>query len=106
MSFGPLAVVVDRVDAEADDLDVALVELGLELGHVAELGRAHRREVLRVREQDRPRVADPVVELDAALGGVGLEIGCDVADAKTAMLSARLMISSCYARGAYSNRDS
>ena len=40
------------------------VELGLDLGHVAELGRADRREVLRVREQHGPRVADPVVEAD------------------------------------------
>ena len=56
------------------------VELGLELGHVAELGRADRGEVLGVREQHRPGVADPVVELDRALGGVGLEVGCGVVD--------------------------
>jgi hypothetical protein len=50
----PLLVVVDRVDGQSDDLDVALVEVRLDLRHVAELGRAHRREVARVREQDRP----------------------------------------------------
>jgi hypothetical protein len=38
-------VVVDRIDGEADDLDVPAVELGLDLGHVAELGRANGGEV-------------------------------------------------------------
>ena len=63
----PAVMVVDRVDADADDLDAALVELGLDPGHVAELGGADRGEVLGVREQDRPAVADPLVEADAAL---------------------------------------
>jgi hypothetical protein len=75
---GPAGMTVDRVDREADDLDAALVELGLDLRHVAELGGADRREVLRMREQDGPFVADPVVEFDAAFGGVGLEIRCRV----------------------------
>ena len=82
MSLAHWRVGLDRVDAEADDLHVALVELGLELRHVAELGGAHGREVLRMREQHRPRIADPVVEADPALGGVGLEVRRDVADAK------------------------
>ena len=37
-----------RVDAQADELDVALGELGLDLGHVAELGGADRGEILGV----------------------------------------------------------
>jgi hypothetical protein len=67
-------VVVHGVDAQADDLGVALVELALERRHVAELGGADRREVLRVREQDRPAVADPLVEIDLALGRVRGEV--------------------------------
>ena len=51
---GPLRVIGDRVHAQADDLHVALVELGLDPGHVAKFSRAHRCEILRVREQDRP----------------------------------------------------
>ena len=43
---GPGLVVIGGIDREADDLHVALLELGLNLGHVAELGRADRREVL------------------------------------------------------------
>ena len=54
MSFAQRSWSLDGVDAQADDLRVALVELGLELRHVAELGRADRREVLGMREQDRP----------------------------------------------------
>ena len=89
MSLAQPAVLLDRVDAEADDLDVALVELGLELGHVAELGRADRREVLGVREQDAPGVAEPLVEADVAFGGFGLEVGGGVADAKRHLILLR-----------------
>ena len=52
----PALVLVEGVDGEADDLHPAAVELTLHLGHVAELGGADRREVLRMREQDSPRV--------------------------------------------------
>src|SRR4029453_45648 len=79
----PPAVIRHWIDAEPDDLDVALVEFRLELRHVTELGRTHRCEVFRVREDHRPGVADPLMELDAALCGVGLEIRCNVADAQT-----------------------
>jgi hypothetical protein len=71
----PFRVIAHRVDAQADDLRVALVELGLELRHVAELGRADRREILRMRKQDRPAVADPFVKADAALRRLRGEIG-------------------------------
>ena len=76
----PALVVVHRVDREADHLDVAAVELRLDAGHVAELRRADRREVLRVREQHRPRVADPIVEADPSVRRVGLEVRCGVAE--------------------------
>src|SRR5262249_24474210 len=52
----------------------------LEPCHVAELGGAHRREVLGMREQHAPGVADPVVKPDRAFGGVRLEVRCEVAD--------------------------
>ena len=83
----PLGVVVERVDGEPDDLHVPAVELGLDAGHVAELGGAYGREVARMREQDRPRVADPVVEADPALGGVRLEVGRGVADLQSHVVS-------------------
>src|SRR5262249_17280383 len=66
-------VVRDRVDAEPDDLAAALFELGLQPRHVTELGRAHRGEVLGMREEDGPPVPDPLVEVDLSLGGLGGE---------------------------------
>src|SRR5208282_5552072 len=60
-----------------DDLHAALVEFGLDLGHVAELCGADWREVLRVGKQHRPPVANPIVETDLALSGLRFEIrGC------------------------------
>src|SRR5262249_49764176 len=70
----PLRMVALGINGEADDLDVAPVELGLDLRHVAELGGTDGREVLRMREQNRPGIADPVVEVDPAFGCVGLEV--------------------------------
>jgi hypothetical protein len=61
-------------------LHVALVELGLELRDRAELGGAHRREVLGMREEDAPRFAEPLVEVDGAFGRVLGEVGGDVAE--------------------------
>ena len=76
----PAGMAVDRVDREPDHLDAPAVELGLDLRHVAELGRAHRRVVLRVRKHDRPGVADPVVEADPTLRRLRLEVRCRVAN--------------------------
>src|SRR5215471_12102991 len=77
---GPEVVLAGRVDREADDLRVALVELGLDLGHVAELGGADRSEVLGVGEEDCPPVSDPLVELDLALGRLRREVRRGVTD--------------------------
>ena len=79
MSAAQALVVVGGVDGQADDLHAPLVELGLGVGHVVELGGADGREVLGVGEQHGPGVAQPVVEFDASLGGVGLEVGGFVA---------------------------
>jgi hypothetical protein len=75
-------MVVDRIDRQADHLAVALLERGPELGQIAELGGADRSEVLGVREQDSPAVAEPVVEAKPPAGGLGLEIGGAIADAQ------------------------
>jgi hypothetical protein len=75
----PAFVVIDRVDRNAQKLDAALVELILDLGHVAKLGRADRREVFGMGEKHHPCVVYIVMELDAAFSAVGLEIGSDVA---------------------------
>src|SRR5437763_953004 len=78
----PALVRVDGIDAEADRLHVALVELGLQLRDVTELGRADRREVTRMREEDPPLVAQPLVELDLAIGRIGGEVRRGVSEAQ------------------------
>ena len=77
---GPLGVVLDGIDREADDLGSALGELAFEAGHGAEFGGADGGEVLGVGEEDGPVVADPLVELDGAVGGVGRKVGGFVVD--------------------------
>src|SRR6516225_4129026 len=56
------------------DLAVALVELRFQPRHVTEFGRAYRSEILRMREQDRPSIADPLMEVDDALGSLRIEV--------------------------------
>ena len=76
----PFLVEIDRIDAEANDLHAALVEFGLDLCHVAELGGADRGEVLGVRENHPPGIAEPVVKPDAAFGSIGLKVRGDIAE--------------------------
>src|SRR5882724_11197051 len=67
-------MLVDGIDAESHQLDAALVEFRLKLGQGAKLGGRHRSEILRVREQQCPAVADPVMEFELAVGRFSLEI--------------------------------
>ena len=71
---------VNGIDRKADGLYVSLVPFGLELGHGAQFGGADRGEVLRVAEQHAPRVAEPVVKLDLALGGLGGEVWGNISE--------------------------
>lgn len=59
---------------QSDHLDVALFELARHLGESPELRRTHGGEVGRVREENSPAVAEPLVEVDLALCGVGLKV--------------------------------
>src|SRR5215467_8602228 len=67
-------MVVDRVHTESDDLAITPLELRHQPRHIAEFGCADRREILRMGEQDRPPIADPVVETDVSLGRFGAEV--------------------------------
>src|SRR5262249_34564849 len=80
--LGPLHVIGDGIHAQPDDLAVALLELRLEPRHVTELRGADRREVLGMREQDGPAVADPPVEVDRALRRLRGEIRCFAVDSE------------------------
>src|SRR4030095_6750831 len=79
----PPRVGAHGVDGQADDLRVALRELILEPGEVAELGRADRRVILWVREQDAVAVAEIVVETDGTLRRLGREVRRDATDGKS-----------------------
>lgn len=71
----PAIVRLNSVGRETNQLDTALGELGLKLGKGTELGGADGGEVLGVGEEDDPAVANELVEVNLALGGVGLEVG-------------------------------
>lgn len=75
----PALVRLDGVGGQANQLDATLLKLGLELGKGTQLGGAHGRVVLGVGEEHNPLVADELVEVDGALGRLGLEVGGDVA---------------------------
>lgn len=73
---------VDGVGRQTEQLDAALGELGLQTGHLTELGGADGGVVLGVREEDDPAVANVLMEVNGTLGGVGLEVGGNSAQAK------------------------
>ena len=73
---------LDGVGGETDELDAALLELGGELSEGTELSGADGGVVLGVGEEDDPVVANEVVEVDLALGGLGLEVGGNGAETK------------------------
>jgi hypothetical protein len=67
---------------QSDQLDAESSKLGLELGESAELGGADGREVIRVREEHGPAVADELVEVDGTVGGLRIEVGGSRAQAE------------------------
>lgn len=78
----PAAMALDGVGAEADKLDATLGELWLELRKGTKLGCADGSVVLWVGEQNNPVVADELVEVDGAGGGLGVEVGGNAAEAE------------------------
>ena len=78
----PSSVGLDRVSREADQLHAALSEFRLELCEGAQFCGADRCVVFWVGEQNNPVVANELVEVNGALGGLGLEVGCDRSQAE------------------------
>src|SRR5215217_1141235 len=77
--FRPPFVRIGRIDAESNHFNAALFEVRLTARDVSELGRADRSEILWVREQNRPAIANPFVEANRAFSSICCEIGCDIA---------------------------
>lgn len=84
---GPTLVALDRVSTQTQQLDATLLELGLEAGHLAELGCADGSVVLGVGEEDEPVVANVLVQVNGALGRLGLEVGGDGAQTEAVVRS-------------------
>jgi hypothetical protein len=63
-----------HITYQANELDTTSSELGLELGESTELSGTDGSEVIGVGEEDGPLVADELVEVDRAVGGVGIEV--------------------------------
>ena len=79
----PSSVGLDSVGRETDQLDTTLGELGLELSKGSEFGSADGSVILWVGEEDHPFIANELVEVDGALGGLGLEVGGNGTQAET-----------------------
>jgi hypothetical protein len=80
----PSSVALDGVGREANQLDATLGELWLELGESTQLGGADGSVVLWVGEENNPFVADELMEVDWALGGLSLEVWGDGAQTEAA----------------------
>jgi hypothetical protein len=78
----PSSVGLDGVGRETNQLYAALGELGLKLCKGTQLGSADRGVVFRVGEQDNPVVANELMEVNGALSGLSLEVGCDGSQAE------------------------
>lgn len=71
----PSSMALDGISGEANELCATLCELGLELCEGTKFSGADGSVVLWVREEDDPIVADELVEVNGALGSLGLEVG-------------------------------
>lgn len=60
---------------KTNHLDASLLEFFLLLGKCSQFRRADRSEISRVREENGPAVADPLMEVNFAESGLGPEVG-------------------------------
>ena len=72
----------DAIDGNAHHLGAALFPFIGKLGDRTEFGCANGGKILGVRKQDRPAVANPVVQADRALIGFDGQIGDGIVDAQ------------------------
>src|SRR5690349_5618869 len=77
--FGPTFVRIGGVDAESNHFHAALFEIRFTARDVTELGGANGSEILWVREENCPAIANPFVEANWAFSCICCEIGCYIA---------------------------
>ncbi len=80
MSFAHPSMIAGRIDRQSHDLHISAIKLRFDFRHVTKLGRADGREVLRVRKQNGPRIADPIMEPDPSFTGFCFEIRCCISN--------------------------
>src|SRR5690606_5504931 len=91
----PELVVFHRVDAQANELHAEPIELRLDLWQATELGSADRRDILGMREEKAPGIAQPFMKTDPAFGRIGLEIRSNTSDLQShsnLLVTARLQL--------------
>jgi hypothetical protein len=71
---GPLSVTSHGVYAQPDNLAVSFCKFGLQTSHISEFRRADGCEIFWMRKQNRPPIADPLMEIDCALSCFGREV--------------------------------
>jgi hypothetical protein len=69
-------VVTNGINAQSDDFAVAFLEFRFQPCHVAKFGRTNWREILWMREQDRPAITNPFMKIDGSFCGLSGEVGC------------------------------
>lgn len=75
---------IDRVGRETDQLHAASGEFWLQLGERSQLRGADGRVVFRMGEKNNPVVANELVEVDWSIRCIGVEVGGNATQAKTA----------------------
>lgn len=83
----PAVMGLSSVGTQTNELDTTSSKLGLELGEGTELGGTDGSEVIGVGEKDGPLVIEELVEADGTVGGVGIKVGGNRAQAKTMKVS-------------------
>lgn len=78
----PLVVALESVCRDTDDLHISLLEVLGTTSNLSKLSCAYWGEITRMREQDSPGVADPLVEFDRACCGLSFEIRSNVSKAE------------------------
>lgn len=78
----PATVALNGVCRQTNQFDTPFCEFWLQLCKSTQLGGANRGIVFGVGEEDDPVVADELVEVNGAFGGVGLEVWRDVTEAE------------------------
>ncbi len=72
--LGPALVRIGLIHAQADHFDVALIEFRFQPRGLAQLSSADRSEILWMRKQYRPAIANPFMKADRPFSGFRVKV--------------------------------